>query len=50
MNYLKGEYIPTAKNELVKDHYKNMGFKASENYWLLDVNTHITKTNFITQK
>lgn len=50
MNYLKGEYIPTAKNELVKDHYKNMGFKASENYWLLDVNTHTNKTNFITKK
>eukprot|EP01037_Dinobryon_pediforme_P008328 gene8328-8414_t len=23
-NWLKGEYVPTAKNEMVKDHYKNL--------------------------
>lgn len=24
-----GEYIPTLKNEMVKDHYKNLGFSSS---------------------
>lgn len=24
---IKGEYVPTSKNEIVKDHYFNLGFK-----------------------
>jgi FkbH-like protein len=34
--FIKGEYIPTAKNELVKDHYHNLGFSPQGNYWVLD--------------
>jgi FkbH-like protein len=26
LKYLEGEYIPTAKNDLVKDHYESLGF------------------------
>jgi predicted enzyme involved in methoxymalonyl-ACP biosynthesis len=34
--FIKGEYIPTVKNELVKDHYQNLGFEQGGNYWVLD--------------
>ncbi len=30
-----GEYIPSSKNVLVKDHYKNLGFTQSEDVWHL---------------
>jgi FkbH-like protein len=35
---IRGEYIPTAKNELVRDHYRKLGFiPATEGLWILDV-------------
>lgn len=44
-----GEYIPTLKNELVKDHYKGLGFTPmeSENKWMLDVATYKDRNHFI---
>lgn len=48
--YLKGEYIPTAKNEMVKDHFKNLGFREENNYWILDVVDYNNKKCFITKK
>ena len=48
--YLKGEYIPTAKNEMVRDHYKNLGFTHDGNFWVADVSTYNNKKNFITVK
>jgi FkbH-like protein len=47
---LKGEYIPSAKNEIVKDHYKNLGFKMSENCWILDITNYKNKKCFINKK
>jgi FkbH-like protein len=32
-----GEYIPTQKNGMVKDHYKNLAFKEEDGKWKLDV-------------
>ena len=33
-----GEYLPTAKNGMVKEHYPKLGFAtARENRWFLDV-------------
>jgi len=51
-NPIVGEYIPTQKNEMVHDHYKNLGFEATdnENIWKLDVNKYERKENFITKK
>jgi FkbH-like protein len=43
--FIKGEYIPTAKNELVKDHYQNLGFESQENYWVLNAKSY-QKKNF----
>ncbi|MCE7995956.1 MAG: HAD-IIIC family phosphatase [Roseivirga sp.] len=35
-----GEYLPTRKNGLVKDHYHNLGFVQKENLWYLDLNSY----------
>ncbi len=43
-NFLKGEYIATPKNDLVKDHYANLGFTNTLNYWVLNV-TEYKKAN-----
>ena len=48
--YLKGEYIATVKNEMVKDHYKNLGFNKYNDCWVLNVTTYLTKKVFITTK
>lgn len=37
--FLKGEYVPTPKNELVRDHYRELGFRAEDGYWILDMET-----------
>ena len=49
-SYLKGEYIPTAKNEMVKDHYAGLGFEEKDGYWLLDVRSYKNKKCFINKK
>ncbi|MBL0359237.1 MAG: HAD family hydrolase [Chitinophagaceae bacterium] len=48
--YLKGEYLPTAKNEMVKDHYKNIGFEATADHWILDAAAYSQKKCFINTK
>jgi len=47
---LKGEYLPTPKNELVKDHYKDLGFEHLESYYSLDVFNYRMKVNHIKKK
>lgn len=47
---LKGEFIPTAKNEMVKDHYKNLGFENSGNFWILSIDNYQNKKCFIHKK
>lgn len=47
---LAGEYIPTAKNGLVKDHYKNLGFELKDGLWLLDVNSYAIKKTHINKQ
>lgn len=37
---IRGEYLPTQKNGLVKDLYKNLGFKNIDDYWLLSVSEY----------
>ncbi len=48
--YLKGEYIPTAKNEMVKEHYQKLGFEEKDGYWMLDAENYTDKKCFITTK
>jgi FkbH-like protein len=44
---IKGEYIQTSKNEMVKDLYPNFGFSKKGNYWELNVGTYNYKDNHI---
>ena len=48
--YLEGEYIPTAKNEMVKDHYLNLGFEQDDTAWKLDVKNYTNRNSYITTK
>lgn len=44
-----GEYIPTAKNAMVKNHYSTLGFDVLEEnkIWVLDSNSYQNKIHFI---
>ncbi len=44
---LKGEYLPTAKNDMVKDHYFNLGFEKNNDYWELPLINYEQKKSFI---
>jgi FkbH-like protein len=44
---LKGEYIPTAKNGMVKDHYKKLGFSQNGEFWDLAIDNYSPKQTFI---
>lgn len=49
--WLVGEYIPTAKNGLVKDHYRLLGFTPvnQSGIWRLSLENYDPKTTFITK-
>ena len=48
--YLKGEYLQTAKNEMVKEHYQNLGFEDEGGHWLLDLDNYTNRKSFIEKK
>jgi FkbH-like protein len=48
--HLKGEYIATDKNEMVKDHYHHLGFKKDGSYWILSLNEYKERRSFIDVK
>ncbi len=45
-----GEYIPTKKNGIVKDHYQNLGFEADGDKWVLDIAKFEKHNTFIKNK
>ena len=47
---IKGEYIPTVRNEIVKDHYINLGFGAENNIAILSLMDYKNKECFINEK
>ncbi|MFT6842495.1 MAG: FkbH-like protein [Psychroserpens sp.] len=47
---IKGEYIPTVKNEMVKDHYASLGFEKNKLVWNLNVENFKPKINYINKK
>ncbi len=49
-SFVKGEYIPTAKNELIKNHYFDLGFEKKENYWILPVEKYKEQKSLIKLK
>lgn len=48
--YLKGEYIPTKKNGMVKYLYRDMGFSYKKEYWVLKVDNYKSQHTFIFKK
>ena len=46
---LVGEYLPTAKNGMVKDFYSKLGFANVNNHWVLELSGYGKKTSFITR-
>ncbi|MBI3511390.1 MAG: HAD-IIIC family phosphatase [Bacteroidetes bacterium] len=44
---LIGEYIPTAKNIMVKEHYRDLGFKERNGQWQLDLEKYPERPCFI---
>jgi FkbH-like protein len=47
---LIGEFIPTAKNQMVEDHYLNLGFEKQGERWVLEVEKFEHRNNYITTK
>ncbi len=47
---LKGEYIATAKNDLVKNHYRNLGFEEKDGFWILAITNYEPKKCYIRNK
>ncbi len=47
---LKGEYLPTTKNEMVKDHFEKLGFISENNYWVLPLENYSKRCTFIKDK
>jgi FkbH-like protein len=45
--WLIGEYLPTAKNGLVKEHYPRLGFEPFDGRWRLDVNAYVPRPTHI---
>lgn len=48
--YIEGEFIPTSKNQMVKDHYKKLGFINKDDSWILDINDYQPKKVHIINK
>lgn len=42
-----GEYLPTAKNALVKDHYRNLGFAQANGRWTLPIDAFAERKTFV---
>jgi len=49
-NKIIGEYLPTPKNALVKDVFKEFGFTKEEDKWILDIKNYRGKKLFIKEK
>jgi FkbH-like protein len=52
--HIIGEYLPTAKNKMVENHYTGLGFKKIDNSdtarYELDIDTYQPKENYIKKK
>ena len=47
---LEGEYLPTAKNNMVKDHYKDLGFTLGNGTWKLALKDYVPRECYIETK
>lgn len=44
---ITGEYLPTLKNTMVKNHYEDLGFLSDLNVWKLNIENYIPKECYI---
>lgn len=44
---IAGEYLPTPKNDLVRDHYRDLGFTESGGRWILSVDDYRDRVHYI---
>ncbi len=47
---LVGEYIPTAKNTMVQNHYRNLGFEKRNDIWILNIEKYQAIQTYIQLK
>jgi predicted enzyme involved in methoxymalonyl-ACP biosynthesis len=46
-----GEYLPTAKNGMVQNHFADLGFKEQKGKWILEVDENtVVNPSFISRK
>lgn len=50
INKIVGEYLPTKKNNLVKNLYKDLDFEQKNNFWELDIKNNRPKKHHIKDK
>lgn len=48
--YVVGEYIASAKNQMVEKHYERLGFENQDNRWVLNVEDYQSKQVYIVNK
>jgi FkbH-like protein len=48
--HLIGEYLPTKKNGIVQNHYKELGFHNESDKWILNTQEFIPQITYITTK
>lgn len=48
--YVVGEFIPTAKNQMVEDHYERLGFTRQDEKWVLAVDDYSNRQVYINNK
>jgi FkbH-like protein len=51
-DFLKGLYIPSEKNKMVEQHYKDLGFsqldiKENKTFWILDIRNYAPQNKYI---
>lgn len=48
--HIVGEYLPTAKNQMVKGHYERLGFAEKDDRWVMNVDDYESKQVYIINK
>lgn len=49
-NKIIGEYLPTLKNMLAKDIFREFGFVKEGDKWILDIKDYSERKNFVKEK
>jgi FkbH-like protein len=47
---IEGEYIPSTKNQIVVNHYYDLGFTETNGKWVLDINSYLERETYINFK